>query len=128
MSKTKAALELGIEINALQEYLEDDVLPEHYETTEQYENAVAFVKWAKDTHKTNELLKLGLDREIENYLSQLAYDFTYELDEHNYIEIAEMLLNYYRQAWGWDNHPVGRFDVRKQAEILRERILLERGL
>lgn len=133
MSKTKAALELGIEINALQEYVEDDLLPEYYETPEQYQNALAFAKWVQETHAKNELLKLGLDGEVVPYLTKMAYEFVCEFDDpadhgYDYIETAESLFNYYRQAWNWDNQHVNRFDVRKHVELIRERILLQRGL
>lgn len=132
MSKTKQALELGIEINALHEYLEDDVLPEYYETTEQYQNAVAFVKWTIKTHKTNELLKLGLDRGIVGHLTKMAYEFICEFDDpadegYDYIENAELLLNYYRQAWNWEHEHVARFDVRKKAAIVAQQILNKVG-
>lgn len=133
MSKTKAALELGIELNALQEYLEDDLLAEYYETTQQYTNALAFAKWVKSTHTRNELLKLGLTGEVTKYLCNMAYEFVSEFDDpadhgYDYIEIAEGLFNYYRQAWNWDHEPVARFNVRKHVELIRERILLERGI
>lgn len=133
MSKTKAALELGIEINALQEYLEDDLLPEYYETTAAYDNATAFMRWVQETHTKNELLKLGLTGEVTKYLCDMAFEFVCELDDpadegYDYIETAEGLLNYYRQAWNWEHEPVARFNVRKHVELIRERILLERGL
>lgn len=133
MSKTKAALELGIEINALQEYVEDDLLPEYYETTEQYQNALMFAQWVQKLHARNELLKLGLDGEVVPYLTKMAYEFVCEFDDpadhgYDYIETAEGLLNYYRPAWAWEQLPVTRFDVRKQSELIAQRILNERGL
>lgn len=129
MSMTKIALELGIDLVSIQEYLEDDVLPEYYENHDQYTQAVKFVKWAKNLHANNELLKLGITPEALPYLEKLAIEFVCELDdEHDYIEHAEMLLNYYRQAWAFENPPVPRFNVRKHADLIRERILLERGL
>ncbi len=128
MSKTKAALELGIEINALVDYLDDDLLPEHYETQEAYTNAVDFVKWATQLHEQNEALKLGLDQELIFWLRNTAREFTNELDDHDYIEVAEMLLNYYRQAWAWEHDPVTRFNVRKKAELIAQQILNKAGL
>lgn len=133
MSKTKAALELGIELNALQEYLEDDLLAEYYETTQEYTNAVDFAKWVISTHRRNELLKLGLDGEIVPYLEKMAFEFICEFDDpadagYDYIETAEMLLNYYRQAWNWEKKHVARFDVRKKAELIAQQILNKAGL
>ncbi len=124
MSKTKEALELGIELNAIQEYLEDDVLPEYFECEDDYRNAVKYVRWARRIHETNGCLNLGVTPGILIYLKAQAMEFTLELDdeEHDYIEIAEALLNYYRQAWNWEHEKVARFDVRKrsaeQAQII----------
>jgi hypothetical protein len=130
MSKTKAALELGIEINSLQEYLEDDVLKEYYSNLNEYNTAVQYVKWAIEKHTTNGLLALGVTPEVMPYLTEQAAEFTSELDddEHDYIEAAEMLLNYYRQAWNWDHEHVNRFNVRKKAELIAQQILNKAGL
>lgn len=132
MSKTKQALELGIEINALQEYLEDDVLKEYYSNLAEYNTAVQYVKWAIDKHTTNGLLDLGVSPEVMPYLCQQALEFICEFDDpadegYDYIENAELLLNYYRQAWNWDHEHVARFDVRKKAAIVAQQILNKVG-
>lgn len=131
MSKTKQALELGIEINALQEYLEDDVLPEYYESTDEYNTAAEFVKWAKSTHTTNGLLTLGLDQAVLKHLLDTANEFVNELEHddelNDYITTAELLLNYYRQAWNWEHNQVARFDVRKKSALIAQQILNKVG-
>jgi hypothetical protein len=132
MSNTKAALELGIEINALQEYLEDDLLLEHYENNNEYDNAIQFAKWAIELHTNNGLLTLGLDRAVLKYLLETARDFVYDLEHddelNDYITTAELLYNYYRQAWAWNNPPVARFNVRKKSELIAQQVLNKAGL
>jgi hypothetical protein len=131
MSKTKAVLELGIELNAIQEYLEDDVLPEYYETKAEFENAFHFVKWALKTHAKNQFLSFGLPIELERQICAMAQEFVDELDVdddlHDYIKTAELTLNYYRQAWNWDHEHVARFDVRKKAALIAQQILNKVG-
>lgn len=124
MSKTKAALELGIELNAIQEYAEDDVLPEYYETPSEYQNVKKFLIWAHKLHARNGLLELGLEYQAINSLKNYAADFTSELDdeEYDYRQTAEALLNYYRQAWAWDNDPVAHLNVRKRQAQAQARI------
>ena len=125
MSRTKAVLELGIELNAIIEYLEDDVLPEYYEMPSEYENVKKFVLWAHRLHARNGLLELGLEYQAKPLIKQWAADFTSELDdeEYDYIETAEALLNYYRQAWAWDNDPVAHLNVRKRQAQAQARIV-----
>jgi len=125
MSRTKAVLELGIELNALMEYLEDDVLSEYYETNSEHYNVQAFVLWAYELHARNGMLELGLDYEALNAIRETAAEFESELDddEHDYINTAEALLNYYRQAWAWDNEPVARLNVRKKSAEAQARIV-----
>jgi hypothetical protein len=107
------------------EYLEDDVLSEYYETNSEHYTVQAFVLWAYELHARNGMLELGLDYEALNAIRETAAEFESELDddEHDYIHTAEALLNYYRQAWAWDNEPVARLNVRKKSAEAQARIV-----
>jgi hypothetical protein len=114
MSRTKAALQLGLEINALREYREDDLQREYFTDDAQHVLVKEFVDWVIERHADNGLLELGLGRGILPELLKMAFDFALDLDdEYCYIDEAEPLLNYYRTAWTLDGHKLPVFNVRK---------------
>lgn len=99
MSATKRAIEFGTEINAMQEFYEDDL----NEITDRL-ICDEFVTWAIKEHKTYVAEKLKIDPADIKYVTDMAYDFAFQMDieqdiVEDYIAAAIVMFRYYLQAY-----------------------------